>query len=476
MNSWSTAFLQMSALVLCASDLFCHLLCEEVPVPAAFVELMLHFSSTSYRWWIPWWWFFGDESNVRRLITENVFLWSRCIPCVQRQSFVAAEQGTRTRNHCKLTGNVRQPSTIVRFHVSKMSRITHRIHLFLASPATDRWAFCIVSWLSLNFGTENSSTRSSWALFISPILCTLRIGVSRRSFSFIDNSSCSRTCSHLDSTNQYSASCHANRCSSVCRCSSPMHLLRVSTWISCFARSDRTWLNKWSLLPSRRDPLKIDGLAFLNTELLIRFPCSDGNNALGFTKAFWPWDVWDVKLSFRSAWVYCALTSLSCTTNASGFRWLQLASVLCFSSYFALSRSWSFGLLCLLFGIALLPAVGFALVLPAVSFALLGSFHPCSRSSMFFSLSSYPCCFTSFLSPQARGLWFRLGFFFRVTLWRLRLRGSFLASPQHHYSALRPSRLMVRGRCPRSTKRYFICDNVFCWMWGLVWPSDEWDL
>ena len=33
-------------------------------------------------------------------------------------------------------------------------------------------------------------------------------------------------------------------------------------------------------------------------------------------------------------------------------------------------------------------------------------FHRCSRSSMFFSLSSYPCCFTSFLSPQARWLWF----------------------------------------------------------------------
>ena len=45
-----------------------------------------------------------------------------------------------------------------------------------------------------------------------------------------------------------------------------------------------------------------------------------------------------------------------------------------------------------------LPAVGFAL-LPAVGFALLGSFHHRSRSSMFFSLSSYPGCFTSFFSP-----------------------------------------------------------------------------
>ena len=49
--------------------------------------------------------------------------------------------------------------------------------------------------------------------------------------------------------------------------------------------SDLAWLSKWSLLPSRRDPLKFDRLAFLNTELLIRFPCSDETNASGFTKA-----------------------------------------------------------------------------------------------------------------------------------------------------------------------------------------------
>ena len=67
----------------------------------------------------------------RKLISKNVFLQSRLIPCVKRQSFVAAEQGTRTRNHRRLTGNVRQPSTIIRFHILKISRITHRIHLFL---------------------------------------------------------------------------------------------------------------------------------------------------------------------------------------------------------------------------------------------------------------------------------------------------------------------------------------------------------
>ena len=97
-----------------------------------------------------------------------------------------------------------------------------------------------------------------------------------------------------------------------------MHLLSDSTWSSCFARSDLAWLSKWSLYPSRRDPLKFDGWAFLNTDLLIKFPCSDGNNASGFPEAFWPSDEWDLKLSFP-AWVNCALTSLSCTTNASGF-------------------------------------------------------------------------------------------------------------------------------------------------------------
>ena len=148
--------------------------------------------------------------------------------------------------------------------------------------------------------------------------CIFRIWVYRRNFSFVDNSSCSRTCSRLDWTNPYCASCNANLCSSVCRCSSPMHLFRDPTWSSCFARSDLAWLIKRSLLPSRRDPLKFDGLAFLNPELLIRSPCPDENNELGFSKAFWPSDEWDLKLSFRSAWVYCALTSLSCMTLASG--------------------------------------------------------------------------------------------------------------------------------------------------------------
>ena len=52
--------------------------------------------------------------------------------------------------------------------------------------------FCIVSWLSLYFRTEISSTRNSWALFNSPTSWTLLIWVSRSAFSFMTNSSWSR--------------------------------------------------------------------------------------------------------------------------------------------------------------------------------------------------------------------------------------------------------------------------------------------
>ena len=39
--------------------------------------------------------------------------------------------GTRTWNHCKSTGNVRQSSTVICFHIIKISRIVQRIHWFL---------------------------------------------------------------------------------------------------------------------------------------------------------------------------------------------------------------------------------------------------------------------------------------------------------------------------------------------------------
>ena len=81
----------------------------------------------------------------------------------------------------------------------------------------------------------------------------------------------------------------------------------------------------------------------------------------------------------------------------------------------------------------------------------------CLSSSLqifvFFSLSSYACCFTfpshhlllgcgsvgDSLPPLALWLWFLLCCLSESLCGRLRLRGSFLASFQHHYSALRPS-------------------------------------
>ena len=78
---------------------------------------------------------------------------------------------------------------------------------------------------------------------------------------------------------------------------------------------------------------------------------------------------------------------------------------------------------------ALLPAVGFAL-LPAVGFALLGSSHHCSRSSMFFSCG--PRTIVALLHSFHHWL-FGCGsvcaFSSESLCGSLRLRGSFLASP-----------------------------------------------
>ena len=65
---------------------------------------------------------------------------------------------------------------------------------------------------------------------------------------------------------------------------------------------------------------------------------------------------------------YCSSWTSASVLGCSGTGWLQLSSVMCFSSYFALSRSQSFGSLCL-------PL--------AMLFQIL--FHHCSRSSIFFS-------------------------------------------------------------------------------------------
>ena len=210
-----------------------------------------------------------------------------------------------------LTGNVRQPSTVIWFHILKLSRSVHRIHLFLhLMQLGSDLLNCLVIFF-LTFALRRHPLVFLGLSSFNPFRTYFGFEYFGELFSFADNSSCSRTCSRSDSTNPYCASCNANLCSSVCRCSSPMHLLRDSTWSSCFARSDLAWLSKWSLLPSRRDPLKFDGLALLNTEFLIRFPCSNEDHASGVPEAFWVSDEWDLKLSFQSARLYCAFTSLS---------------------------------------------------------------------------------------------------------------------------------------------------------------------
>ena len=125
-----------------------------------------------------------------------------------------------------------------------------------------------------------------------------------------------------------------------------------------------------------------------------------------------------------------------CWTSASILRcfwtgWLQLSSVLCFSSYFAF-----------------VSVVVLWFALPAVGFALLGSFHHCSRSSC-----SSRCPRTSVALLHSSRHWLvgcsSVSDSHHLLLGcassseslcgRLRLRGSFLASLQHHCSALRPS-------------------------------------
>ena len=147
-----------------------------------------------------------------------------------------------------------------------------------------------------------------------------RIWVSRRTFSLIDNSSCSRTCSRRDSTYPCCASCNSNLWAEVCCWSSLMQLLRDSTWYFCFISSTLAWLSKWSLLPSRRDLPKFDGSAFLKTELLNWFPGSslpNEYNAAGFSGALGSWDELDVKLFPETAWVRFVLAPLSCNSAAS---------------------------------------------------------------------------------------------------------------------------------------------------------------
>ena len=82
--------------------------CEKSPVPAA-VELILVLFVVRKGEFLHD--FFGDESNVENRFPKrspSIQVSSMC----QEAEFVAAQHGTRTWNHCRLNGNVRQSPTV----------------------------------------------------------------------------------------------------------------------------------------------------------------------------------------------------------------------------------------------------------------------------------------------------------------------------------------------------------------------------
>ena len=93
----------------------------------------------------------------------------------------------------------------------------------------------------------------------------LRIWVSRRTFSFLDNSSCRWECSLRDSFYPGCASCNSNLWAWACCWSSLIQLLRDPAGCSCFISSDLAWLSKWPLFPSRRQFPTFTGSANLKT-------------------------------------------------------------------------------------------------------------------------------------------------------------------------------------------------------------------
>ena len=140
--------------------------------------------------------------------------------------------------------------------------------------------------------------------------CILRICVSRRAYSFRNNSICNRVCSRRDSTNSFWTSCSALFCASVRCCKLLMHFYWESTWISFLARSDLSWFSKWFLLPAGRVPFKFYNSTYgfsvhhvigetmqpvsqklydllMNNETLVHLPLSWTTIASGFPEALW---------------------------------------------------------------------------------------------------------------------------------------------------------------------------------------------
>ena len=61
--------------------------------------------------------FFEDDLWVNQTWKID---YQKRFPAIPDVFHVSSEQGTRTRNHRRLTGNVRQPSTTIRFHILKI--------------------------------------------------------------------------------------------------------------------------------------------------------------------------------------------------------------------------------------------------------------------------------------------------------------------------------------------------------------------
>ena len=133
-------------------------------------------------------------------------------------------------------------------------------------------------------------------------------------------------------------------------------------------------------------------------------------------------DLWDGRDHFAKLQVILPLLDiLHRFLDASGTGRLQLSSVMCFSSYFALSS-----VVVLRFA---LPAVGYALVLSAVGFALLPAVGFALRAVLVLLLLYFILLVSDSLTTGSFGCGSVCATSSVSLCGSLRLRGSFLASP-----------------------------------------------
>ena len=296
--------------------------------------------------WISWWWF-RRRVNCRKLLTQNVFLLSRRIPCVMWQAFVAAQHAWNENLESLLVDWKRKTT----FHYNLIPHLeilpNHSWNSFvLASPATEKWAFVLSHDFLLIFAVRFVNSQFLSSLQFSHFVHASDFEYLGEPVSFVDNSFCRRTCSRRNSMYPCCASCDSNLWAWACCCNSLMQLLRDPTLCSCLISSDFAWLSTWSLLPSRRDLPTFDGSAFLKTELLNWFQGSsfpNENGAAGFPVALGSWDELDIKLFLKSALsTFCTCSSLlwqcsrfhRCDWHSRGF--------IAFSIDLYFSKRWSF--------------------------------------------------------------------------------------------------------------------------------------